>query len=380
MNRKYQMCARCVMDTSDPEILFDRDSVCSHCLHFDEVTRKEWFPNEEGARRLEAIINKIKTAGKDQPYDCILGLSGGVDSSYLAIKAKSWGLRPLVMHVDGGWNSELAVANIEKVVKYCNYDLHTLVIDWQEMRDLQLAYLCSAVSNQDVPQDHAFFAGLYHFATQNRIRYVLSGGNIATESIFPSAWHGDAMDAINLRAIHRRYGSIPLKHYKSIGFFKYYFWYPFVKRMRTVRPLNYMPYHKASAVAELEATIGWRSYERKHGESLFTKFFQNYYLVEKFGYDKRRPHFSSLIMSEQMTRDEAISKLKEPLYNNVDFESDINFLCKKLQLKRDRFEELIQAPVKHYSEFSNHDRLYYALKRLQRFYESMLRTRVKVYS
>ncbi|MEG2569086.1 MAG: N-acetyl sugar amidotransferase, partial [Acinetobacter sp.] len=294
------------MDTTDPEITFDAMGICSHCRQFEEVTKKKWFPNEEGHHIWANYLEEIKAAGKGQEYDCIIGLSGGVDSSYLALKAHEWGLRPLVMHVDAGWNSELAVANIEAIVKHCGYDLHTHVVDWEDMRDLHLAYLRAGISNQDVAQDHAFFAGLYHFATRNRIRYILSGGNLATESIFPSAWHGSAMDAINLKDIHKKYGSRKLKNYPTISFFEYYFWYPFVKKMRVLRPLNYMHYDKSEALQELEEKVGYKPYPRKHGESIFTKWFQNHYLPEKFNMDKRRPHLSSLIVSGQITRDEAM--------------------------------------------------------------------------
>jgi N-acetyl sugar amidotransferase len=327
------VCSRCVMDTSDPDIIFDYNGVCNHCLEFENVTKAHWFPNKEGRMRWSLIVEQIKAAGQGQDYDCILGLSGGVDSSYLAVKVHEWGLRPLVVHVDAGWNSELAVANIEKIVKYCGYDLHTHVVDWEEMRDLHLAYFRAGISNQDVPQDHIFFASLYHFATKNGIKYILSGGNIATEGIFPNAWHGSAMDAINLKAIHHKFGERALKNYKTISFFENYVWYPFVKKMRTVRPLNYMPYDKVAAVGELEQTIGWRSYGRKHGESLFTKLFQNYYLPTKFGYDKRRPHLSSLIVSGQMARDEAIAALGEQLYDPQELEIDISYFCKKLSAR-----------------------------------------------
>lgn len=269
------------MDTSDPEIVFDDAGICNHCIQFEMVTRKRWHPDETGAKLLEQKLEEVRAAGRGRDYDCIMGLSGGVDSSYLALKAKEWNLRPLVVHVDAGWNSELAVSNIESIVKYCGYDLHTIVIDWEEMRDLQLAYLKSGLANQDVPQDHAFFASLYTFATQHGVRYILNGGNIATESIFPSSWHGDAMDAINLRAVHRRYGNAKLRHYPTISFFEYYVWYPFVKGMRTVRPLNFISYDKNKAIAELSSKTGWRSYGRKHGESRFTKLFQNYYLPKK---------------------------------------------------------------------------------------------------
>lgn len=379
-NSRYQVCTRCVMDTSDPEIVFDAQGVCNHCHIFEAQTRKNWFPNEEGARRWSALSEKIRASGKGREYDCILGLSGGVDSSYLAIKVREWGLNPLVVHVDAGWNSELAVANIEKVVKHCNFDLHTHVVDWEEMRDLHLAYLRAGIANQDVPQDHVFFASLYHYATRNGIRHILSGGNIATEGIFPKAWHGSAMDSINLKAIHRRYGERPLKTYSTISFFEGYVWYPFVKKMRTVRPLNYLPYNKDAAVRELESSIGWRSYGRKHGESLFTKLFQNHYLPVKFGYDKRRPHLASLIVSGQMTREQALAKLAEPLYDPQELEIDIAYFCKKLRITRGQFDEFMKAPSHHYSDFATWEGRYRALKRVQGWAERLTGRSVKVYS
>ena len=380
MNDNYQVCTRCVMDTSDPEITFDDQGVCTHCHNFENITKKNWFPNEEGTFKLEAIIEQIKSEGKRQQYDCILGLSGGVDSSYLAYKASEWGLRPLVIHVDAGWNSELAVANIEAIVKYCDYHLHTHVVDWEEMRELQLSYLRAGVANQDVPQDHVFFASMYHFAIKNKIRYILNGGNIATEGIFPKAWHGSAMDAINLKAIHKTHGNRRLKTYSIIGFYKLYIWYPLIKKMRTVRPLNFMNYNKNDAISELEEVLGWRSYGRKHGESIFTKLFQNYYLPTRFGYDKRRPHLSSLIASGQITRNDAVEALEEPLYNTVELESDIAYFCKKLGITRSEFNEFISAPLRHYSDYSNWDRRYLFLKKAQTAYERLTGRRSNWYS
>jgi len=380
MTRQYQVCTRCVMDTTDPQIAFDVAGVCNHCIYFDNVTRTQWFPNEEGARHLEQIIARIKTDGVGKPYDCILGLSGGVDSSYLALQINRWGLRPLVMHVDAGWNSELAVRNIERIVKYCNYDLHTEVINWEDVRELQLAYLRAAISNQDVPQDHAFFASLYHFAVKNRIKYVVSGGNISTEGIFPIAWEGNAMDARNLKAINDRFGRRRLRAYPTINFLDYFVWIPFINGMRTVRPLNYMPYVKADAQKVLEHTVGWRSYERKHGESIFTKFFQNHYLPLKFGYDKRRPHLSSLIVSGQMTREEAMEQLREPLYDAAELEADLIYLCKKLQISRAEFDALMALPNRHYSEYPNQERYYRLLKKVQQKIERVIQRKVNVYS
>lgn len=377
---EYRECSRCVMDTSDPNISFNSDGVCNHCTEFENITSKKWFPNDEGKSIWASTVNAIKESGKNNEYDCILGLSGGVDSSYLAIKVHEWGLRPLVIHVDAGWNSELAVANIESIVKYCEFDLHTHVVNWEEMRDLHLAYLRSGIANQDVPQDHIFFSSLYHFATKNNIKYILSGGNWATESIFPDAWHGSAMDAINLKAIHKKFGEHPLRDYKTINFFEYYLWYPFVKKLRTVRPLNFMPYDKSHALEELSRLVGYKPYARKHGESLFTKLFQNYYLPKKFGYDKRRPHLSSLIVSEQMTRDEALIKLSEPLYDPSELEMDISYFCKKLRITRLEFDAIISSPNHRHDEFPTWDAHYKKLKWCQSKVLKMFGKDVRIYS
>lgn len=374
----YQMCTYCVMDTSDPGITFGASGRCNHCRDFEQLLGTVWFPNEEGARRLRATIEKVKKEGSGKQYDCVLGVSGGIDSSYLALKAHEWGLRPLVVHVDGGWNSELAVQNIERIIKHCGYELHTHVVNWEDMRELQLSYLRAAVANQDVPQDHAFFAGLYHFATDNKVRYVLNGGNAATEGIFPSTWHGAAMDAKNLRAIHDEFGTKPLTDYPLISFSEYYFWYPIVKRMTPLRLLNLMPYSKEQAAADLEQ-IGWRAYPRKHGESLFTKFFQNYYLPTKFGYDKRRPHLSSLIASGGITREGALALLDEPLYEADELRRDRQYLCRKLRISETEFEDLMNRPIHHYTDFDNWDKQFGRMKAAQTRASRVLGRDIAVY-
>lgn len=379
-DKDYQICSRCVMDTTDPEITFDAQSVCNHCHEFDDVTSKSWFPNEEGKKKLGGIFNKIKQERKDHEYDCILGLSGGLDSSYLALIMKEYDMRPLVVHVDAGWNSELAVYNIEKVVKYCGYDLHTHVMNWPEVRDLQLAYLKAGVANQDVVQDHAFFASLYHFAVDNKIDYVISGGNLATESVFPSNWHHAAMDAINLKAIHKTFGKLKLKDYKTISFLQYYLYYPFVKKMKAVRPLNYMPYSKEAALMELVDKVGYKPYGRKHGESRFTKFFQNHYLPVKFDMDKRKPHFSSMVLSGLMTREQAVIELEKPLYDEAELREDKHYLAKKLGITILELEEYISTPGHDYSEYANWDARYIFMKRVQSFVSKVLGRNVKNYS
>lgn len=370
------------MDTSDPEITFNEVGHCNHCVEFETKTKPLWFPNQLGTQMLKGIVDQIKREGEGNAYDCIIGLSGGVDSSYLAIKIHEFGLRPLVVHVDAGWNSEIAVSNIERVVKFCNYDLYTYVIDWEEMRDLQVAYLRSGIANQDVPQDHAFFAVLYHYAVKNNINYILSGGNTSTEGIVPPlSWENSAMDSINLKAIHKRFGQKKLKNYRTINFFQYYFYYPIVKKMKTVRPLNYMPYVREEAIKEMVDLIGFKEYGRKHAESVFTRFFQNYYLPEKFGYDKRKPHYSSLIVTNQMTRDEALDELKKPLYeNSLLLKTDIEYFCRKLGISLEEFNDIMKAPPKSYDEYDNWNFYYKKLKRIQLLIEKLFSKEIRNYS
>tara|TARA_Y100001934_G_C12345747_1_gene772688 strand:+ start:1132 stop:2238 length:1107 start_codon:yes stop_codon:yes gene_type:complete len=367
------------MDTSDPDITFDREGVCSHCRTFDETTSKQWFPNEEGRLKLETTFERFRTEGRNKPYDCIIGLSGGVDSSYLALVLKKYDLSPLVVHVDAGWNSELAVHNIEQIVKYCGYELHTHVMDWEEVQDLQVAYLKSGVANQDVVQDHAFFASLYHFAVKNKVSNVISGGNIATESVFPSAWHHDAMDALNLHAIQRKFGTLPLKDYKTISFWQYYLYYPFIMKMKVFRPLNFMSYDKPKALLELKEKVGYKDYGRKHGESRFTKFFQNHYLPEKFGIDKRKIHLSSQILSGQITRGFAVEQLETPLYTDEELAEDFAFVAKKLQLTESELRELTNSPGISYKNYPNWDNRYRWLKKAQSIIEKLLGRKISNY-
>lgn len=353
MVAEYQVCSNCVMDTSDDEIVFDKNGVCNHCNTFYNVTSKQWMPTKEGKNQLDKIIDGIKEQNKNRKYDCILGLSGGVDSSYLALILKDYGLRVLVVHVDAGWNQEMAVSNIQSVVSYCGFDLYTHVVDWEDMRRLQVAYLRSGISNQDVPQDHVFFAVLFKMAVKHNIKVFISGGNIATESILPESWHGDAMDLINLKAIYKEFGAGKLKNYETISFLNYHILFR-LRGMRQYRPLNFLPYDRNEAIKKLEA-IGWRNYGRKHGESFFTKFFQNYFLPERFGYDKRRAHYSSMIVSNQITRKEALKLLDEPLYDPKELENDIAYFCKKLEITPDEFIHYLRMPLKKYSDYDNWD-------------------------
>lgn len=349
--REYQMCTVCVMDTTDPLITFDGEGRCNHCRGFETNFRPYWKPNEAGWQELQGKLREIKESGRGKQYDCIIGLSGGVDSSYLAIKVVEWGLRPLAVHVDAGWNSELAVKNIEQIVSKLNLDLITHVIDWEDMKDLHLAFLRSHVANQDIPQDHAFFAALYGYATRSRIKYVISGTNFATESILPQAWGYDAMDARHVQAIHDRFGSRPLKNFPLISFWQYYIYFPRILNMQVVAPLNFIDYVKEEAVEVLEREYGWRYYGGKHYESRWTRFYQAHYLPTKFGYDKRKAHLSSLVVSGQMTRDAALAELEKPLYTGNELAEDMAFVSKKLGLSVHELQAFIDAPPHHYTEY-----------------------------
>lgn len=377
----YRVCVRCVMDTSDPGISFDSIGVCNHCAKFDRTAPSVWFPDEEdGRRRLTALIDRVRSAGKRKPYDCVLGLSGGLDSSYLALKANEWGLRPLVMHVDAGWNSELAVANIERIVNHVGFHLHTHVVNWEEMRQLQLAYLRAGVPNQDVPQDHIFAASMYRFASKFNVRFLLSGGNFATECVMAESWGGSAMDAENLHSIFSAFGQGKLRDYRTIGFLRYYVWLPLVKRFRTIRPLNFMPYSQASAASELQRTVGWRPYERKHGESIFTKWFQNYFLPARFGFDKRRAHLSSRVLSGQISRTDALLKLTEPLYDPAELRRDTDYICKKLEITQAALEEFMRGPKRNHHAFANWSKKQQKIRRLQTLVARTTHVQIRIYS
>jgi len=361
------------MDNSDPEIIFLGHEGCNHCYAMKSSLGKDWFMDKSGESILARNLQKIKNHGKNKKFDSILGLSGGVDSSYLAIKAFDWGLRPLVVHVDAGWNSELAVANIQSILDFTGWELHTKVVNWPEMADLQRAYLKSGVANQDVPQDHAYFGGLYNFAVQEGVHFVLNGGNISSEGIFPRSWLSPAMDSINLKAIHEAYGEIELRDYPAVSFIDYYLKYPFINQMKPVRLLNYIPYRKELAIDELELRVGFKRYPRKHGESMFTRFFQEYYLIERYGIDKRRAHFSSQIVSGQLSRDDALQLLGEQLYSVGQLERDIDYICRKLEIPREVFKSYLNAPRKLADDFPNWNYRYLQMKRVQIMVEKISR-------
>lgn len=374
----YQLCNRCVMDSTDPLITFDRSGYCSYCSQFFETKVQRWHRGEHGLAKLRQLIDSLKRHGRHREFDAVLGLSGGIDSSYLALRSKDWGLRLLAVHVDGGWNSETAVSNIEKLVDYCGYELFTYVVDWSEMKDLQLAYLKSGVTNQDVPQDHAYFAALYGLAVQNRVPTILSGGNLATEGIAPD-WMFDPLDVTNLEAIHRQYGSRKLERFPRVSFWQRYVWYPMARGLRVLRPLNYLDYNKQVALADLKATVGWMDYGRKHGESRFTKFYQNYYLPNR-GYDKRRPHLSSLVVSGQLTRSAALTALEDPLYLPEELRTEMEYVSRKLGVSESELRHLVSLPPRDHRDFPNQETYAKRLRQVQAWSKKVLRRQLSPYS
>lgn len=343
----YRICSNCVMDTTDPEISFNEYGVCNHCREAEELGKQIWFPNEIGKQKLENVLQKIKKEGKGKKYDAVVGLSGGIDSSYLVYKAaKDWGLRLLALHVDGGWNNKIAEENVKAVCEVGNVDLEIIKIDWEEMRNLQVAFLKAAVPNQDIPQDHAFFATLYSFAVKNKIKYVLNGSNWETECILPTSWGYNAMDGRHIEDIYHKYGEGKLKNFPVMNLY-----YPYFKKVKIVKPLNWIPYNKNAAINELEEKTRWRYYGGKHYESIWTKFFQSYYLPKKFNFDKRKAHLSSLIVSGQITREEALKELAQPSYDIENIENEKRIIAEKLGVTSEEMDGYVNSNNKSHLDY-----------------------------
>ena len=360
MKQANRVCTNCVMDTTDSVITFDEDGVCDHCRDFEQNVKPNWHTDKRGRDQLAAICNQVRVAGKGHDFDCILGLSGGLDSSYmLHLLVKEFGLRPLVFHVDGGWNSDLAINNIQMLVEKLDLDLFTEVIDWEDMRDFQLAFFKSGLPMIDIPQDHAFIATLYKFANQFGVKYIMNGGNISTECVRnPLDWLYYGTDMLLINDIRKQFCTRPLANYpfSSIFFHKLYLRY--IRRIRLVRPLNYMPYSKDLAINTLQNEYGWRAYPQKHFESRFTKFFEGYWLPTRFGYDTRKVQFSSLILTGQMTRDEALGKLKVSAYDPNTIDDEFNYIAKKLGISVDDLRRYHTMPLKSHRDYRNQEALF----------------------
>lgn len=356
MSKEYKICSCCIMDTSDPNISFDELGRCDYCRNFETVIAPNWHVDQRGEAELMKMSEKIKEDGKGREFDCIIGLSGGLDSSYISYVAKEkMGLRPLLFHVDAGWNTDQAVGNIEKLVDGLGLDLYTEVINWEEMKDLQVAFLRSQVSDQDLPQDTAFFSALYKFAKAHKIKYVLTGGNYSTECCRePEEWGGyPGIDKLLIKDIHAKFGKRPLKSFPVVDILAYKLYYRYVLGMKVVKPLNFVPYVKSEAEETLGRLFGWRKFQHKHHESRFTRFYEDYWMPRKFGYEKRRAHFSSLIMTGQMTREAALQRIAKPELDEQFLKSEFEYVANKLDLTVEELQGIFEGPNKKCLDYKN---------------------------
>lgn len=350
---KYQICKICIMDTTDSEIVFDSFGQCNLCKNAEYNLGFYRDIRKDTPDAYHLLIEEIRNNPGKEGFHGIIGVSGGVDSSFLVHKLKESGLKLLAVHVDAGWNSIEAVKNINKLVTDLDLDLETIVIDWKEIKDLQLAYLRAGVSNQDVPQDHAFFSSLFKLARKYDIKYVISGSNVATESILPRSWGQNAMDGRQLKDIHRRHGVEKLKTYPVTYLHDLYF-HTYIKGdYKVVAPLNFLNYSKDAAVKELREAYDWEDYGGKHKESKFTDFFQEVYLPERFGIDKKRAHLSSLIINQELSREEALRILIGSRISMLDRNNLIQFVSNKLGITSLEMEAFIQLPFKSDKTYRN---------------------------
>jgi N-acetyl sugar amidotransferase len=371
----YRQCSLTVMDNiADPDIRFDENGICNYYHQYKEAEQKEVYQERKGEEKLDQLVGKIKRDGKDKPYDCLIGVSGGVDSTYVAWLVKQCGLRPLAVHLDNGWDSELAVKNVENIITKLGFDLYTLVVNWEEFKDIQLAYLKASVVDIEVVSDHAIFATMYKLAKEKNIGYIISGTNIVTEYIMPPGWLYQKMDFANLEDIHKKFGKIKLKTYPVFDFKKYVY-YSALLKLTPISILNYVPYNKKQVKEIIKKELDWRDYGGKHYESLFTKFYQAYILPEKFNIDKRKPHLSTLICSGQMTKEEALKELEQPLYPANELKKDKEYVIKKLGLSEQEFEEIMHLPVRKHEEFKTDKNLKQGymnlLKRTEKFRKAL---------
>jgi N-acetyl sugar amidotransferase len=354
--KEYQICSKTIMDTTDPNIIFDTNGISDYYHNFQKSILPNWHTDEKGYNELMVVAEKIKKEGKGKDFDCIIGMSGGLDSSYAAYITKEiMGLRPLIFHVDAGWNTQQAVSNIEKLINGLNLDLFTEVINWEEMKDLQVAFLKSQIPDQDFPQDTAFFSTLYKFAKKHKIKYILTGGNYSTECCRePEQWGAyPGIDATFINDIHKQFGKIPLKTFPIIDIFTYKIYYKYALGMEVVKPLNNIPYIKKEAEDLLEEKYGWQRFQHKHHESRFTRFYEDYWMPKKFGYEKRRAHFSSLILTNQMTRDEALVRISKPEMDEQFLKQEFEYVANKLDLTVEQLQEIFEGKNKTYKDYKN---------------------------
>lgn len=352
----YYICKRCVMDKSDPLIIFNEEG-CNHCNNAIKLLDKLNKDTEKDIK-LHRLISEIKEKGKDKEYDCVIGISGGVDSSYVAYLVKKNGLRPLAVHLDNGWNSELSIKNIERVIKKLDIDLYTYFLKWDEFKSLQLSFLKASVPHCEHPTDHAITSILYKIANDRGIKYIILGSNISTESISVKSWSGGQRDWKYIKNIHKQFEKTSLKDYPHITPYKLLY-YSKIKKIKSISILNYVDYKKESVLDFLKSEFNWEYYGGKHYESLFTKFFQTFILPKKFGIDKRKSHFSSLICNGEMTRDEALLELKKEICSETEYSFDKENFIKKLGLEQEEFDKILNKPVKSFYDYPSYEKSWY---------------------
>ena len=365
----YKICTNCVMDTSDSKIVFDEDGVCDHCNTYHTKVLPHWDTTDTGRKQLNKVIEKIKKDGQSREFDCIIGLSGGIDSSYLThIAVNELGLKPLVFHVDAGWNTQEAVNNIEKLIDGLNLDLFTEVIDWEEMRDLQLAFIKAGVPHIDIPQDVVFFSTMYKFAEKYNIKHILTGANYSTECIRPPVEWMYYADKRQIRDIHKKFGERPLSSLPLSHIFKHKFFLPYIRRIKVIKPLNYVPYNKEEAKELLIKRYNWQSYPQKHFESRFTRFYEGFWLINKFGFDSRKVQLSSLILTDQMTREEALTILSIPPLSEEDIKNEFYYVATKLGISEDELRKYMNAENKSYKDYPNQQFMYELGSRILKYF------------
>lgn len=357
MIKDYRICTVTIMDNvSDPDITFDEAGICNYYYEYKNKAKQRLFNSEEDSGKFDDLINKIKRAGEGKDYDCLIGISGGVDSTYVAYKTKELGLRPLAIHFDNGWNSELAVKNIENTLKKLNIDLYTYVIDWEEFKSLQKAFLKASTPDGEIPSDHAIFSLLFKIANEYNIKYILNGNNFSTEFVLPRTWAYGHIDWKYIKNINRKFGTHKLKNYPHLTIWKY-FYYAVIKRIKIISVLNYMDYDKSKAMQLLKEKLEWKYYGGKHYESVYTRFYQGYILPKKFEIDKRKAHLSSLILSGQMTRENALEELNQPIYPDGLLKEDLDFVLKKFDFSKEELNEIVALPKKTYQDYPNQSAL-----------------------
>lgn len=360
---KYATCSICIMDKSDPDISFDSQGRCSHCHRYELLKSTRLISGKERNTKLDSLIAEIKATGKGKQYDCIIGISGGVDSTYVAWLVKKFGLRPLAVHLDNGWNSELAVANIQKTLQKLDIDLYTHVIDWEEFRDLQLSFLKASTPDGEVPSDHAIFALLYKMANKYGLKHVISGTNVVTEAILPEKWGYGYFDWRYIKDVHKRFGKSKLTTYPHFSLAKLGY-YVFAKKIRMVSILNYVEYEKTVAMRVLQDELDWVYYGGKHYESIYTRFYQAYVLPRKFNIDKRKAHYSNLICSGQLSKEQALELMQEPVYPENLLQEDRTYVIKKLQISEAEFETIMSAPTLTFESYNTSHSLFERAKKI----------------